>query len=134
MDDLWFVYLARCADGTIYVGIARDVAARIAVHDAGRGARYTRGRGPLRVLAIQKCSTKGGALRLELALKRLARPRKLALAGSRRELARLAKETASRPVAPAAPPRRALATTPSFGPGGRDTAGRPGSTMPPLRP
>jgi putative endonuclease len=94
-NDPWFVYLARCADATIYVGIARDVTARVAEHDSGRGARYTRGRGPLRVLAVQKCATKGDALRLELALKRLDRPRKLAMAGSARKLARLARETAA---------------------------------------
>jgi putative endonuclease len=88
------VYVARCSDGTIYVGIARDVTARIAAHDAGRGARYTRGRGPLRVLATRRCATKGDALRLELALKRLARHEKLAVASSRRKLSALARRTA----------------------------------------
>jgi putative endonuclease len=89
----WFVYLARCADGTLYVGIALDVAARIAAHDAGRGARYTRGRGPLRVLATRRCRGKGDALRLELALKRLTRAEKLALAASPRKLGKIARET-----------------------------------------
>jgi putative endonuclease len=78
--------MAECADGTLYVGIARDVAARIAAHDAGRGARYTRGRGPLRLLARRRCATHGDALRLELALKRLPRDEKLALAASRYRL------------------------------------------------
>ena len=91
--DPWFVYVARCSDGTLYVGIARDVAARIAAHDAGRGARYTRGRGPLRVLATRRCAGKGDALRLELALKRLAREEKLAVVASARKLAALARET-----------------------------------------
>lgn len=67
----WFVYVARCADGSIYTGVARDVAARIAEHDAGKGARYTRGRGPLAVLAVRACASHGNALRLELAVKRL---------------------------------------------------------------
>src|ERR1700736_6142376 len=89
--DRWFVYLARCADETLYVGIARDVAARIAAHDAGRGARYTRGRGPLEVLVTRRCESKGDALRLELALKRLGRAEKLVVAASRRKLAALAK-------------------------------------------
>ena len=70
------MYVARCADGTLYVGIARDVASRIAAHDAGRGARYTRGRGPLQVLATHACRSKGNALRVELALKRLTRQEK----------------------------------------------------------
>jgi putative endonuclease len=87
----WFVYMARCADGTIYVGIARDVAARIAAHDAGKGARYTRGRGPLAVLATRRCATKGDALRLELALKRLPRAEKLALTAAKRRLATFAR-------------------------------------------
>jgi putative endonuclease len=86
----WFVYIARCADGTLYTGIARDVAARIAAHNEGRGARYTRGRGPLVVLATRRCRTQGNALRLELALKRLARDEKLEVATSRRRLAALA--------------------------------------------
>lgn len=92
--DVWFVYMARCADETIYVGIARDVAERIAAHDAGKGARYTRGRGPLRVLATRRCTSKGDALRLELALKKLPRAEKLAVARSPRSLARFARALA----------------------------------------
>jgi putative endonuclease len=77
---IWYVYLARCADGTLYCGIARDVAARIAAHDAGVGARYTRGRGPLRVLLTRRCRGQGRALRLEHAIKQLPRTAKEALA------------------------------------------------------
>jgi len=81
--EIWFVYLVRCADGSLYTGIARDVAARIAQHDAGKGARYTRGRGPLRLCAKRRCTSKGDALRLEHAVKKLPRARKetFALAG-----------------------------------------------------
>jgi putative endonuclease len=93
----WFVYIVRCSDATLYVGIARDVAARIAAHDAGRGARYTRGRGPLRLLAVRRCATHGDALRVELALKRLTRAEKLELVGSPRRLARFARK-ARRPA------------------------------------
>jgi putative endonuclease len=91
----WFVYIARCADASLYVGVARDVRARIAAHDAGRGARYTRGRGPLDVLATRRCATHGDALRLEAALKRLRRDDKLAVAGSRRRLGALASRVRS---------------------------------------
>ena len=87
------MYVASCKDGTLYVGIARDVAARIAAHDAGKGAKYTRGRGPLRVLATRRCKTKGDALRLELALKRLSRSEKAAVAASRAKLATVARRT-----------------------------------------
>ena len=90
------MYIAQCADRTIYVGIARDVRARIAAHDSGRGARYTRGRGPLRVLATRRCDTQGDALRLEYAIKRLPRGAKLALADTKGALARLARATAAR--------------------------------------
>ncbi len=88
----WFVYVARCSDASLYVGIALDVAARIAAHDAGKGARYTRGRGPLSVVATRRCKTKGEALRLELALKRLSRTEKLALVATPRKLAAFARK------------------------------------------
>ena len=75
----WYVYVARCRDDSLYCGIARDVAARLAAHDAGKGARYTRGRGPLRLLAVRACRSQGTALRLEHAFKRLPRAEKLRL-------------------------------------------------------
>jgi putative endonuclease len=86
----WHVYLARCADGSLYCGIARDVDARIAAHDSGRGARYTRGRGPLEVLVTKRCRSHGVALRIERAVKGLARAEKLALVTEPERLRRLA--------------------------------------------
>jgi putative endonuclease len=88
---VWFVYIAECSDGTLYIGIARDVLARLAAHDAGRGARYTRGRGPLRLLTKRRCRTHGDALRFELALKRLPRGEKISLAASKGALGRFAR-------------------------------------------
>ena len=82
--DVWFVYIVRCSDASLYTGIARDVTARIAQHDAGKGARYTRGRGPLALCAVRKCTSKGDALRLELAIKRLPRELKERLIEKRR--------------------------------------------------
>jgi putative endonuclease len=73
------VYVLRCADGSLYTGIARDVGQRLAQHEAGRGARYTRGRGPLALCAARRCVDKGAALRVEAAFKRLSRARKEAL-------------------------------------------------------
>lgn len=84
MAETWFVYIARCTDGSLYTGIALDIARRIAAHDAGRGARYTRGRGPLALCAQRRCGSKGDALRLELAVKRLPRPEKEGLLAGRR--------------------------------------------------
>ena len=87
----WNVYLARCADQSLYCGIAVDVAARIAAHDAGTGARYTRGRGPLTVLAVRRCRDMGVALSIEHAVKQLPRARKLALAAAPAGLAAIAR-------------------------------------------
>ena len=84
LADRWFVYIARCSDGSLYTGIARDVSQRIAAHNEGRGARYTRGRGPLSVCAQRRCSSKGDALRLEYAVKQLPRPAKETLIVGRR--------------------------------------------------
>ena len=88
----WTVYLALCADETLYCGIARDLSARIRQHDAGKGARYTRGRGPLRVLATKRCRHHGVALRLELLVKRLTKREKLELGTAPEKLARLARK------------------------------------------
>jgi putative endonuclease len=73
---IWFLYIVRCADGSLYTGIARDVQARIAQHDAGKGARYTRGRGPLTLCAVRRFRSKGAALSLEHAVKQLTRDEK----------------------------------------------------------
>ena len=83
-SDPWFVYLVRCADGTLYCGVAKNVGARLEQHDAGKGARYTRGRGPLALVAKRRCASHGEALRLELAVKALPRDEKERLANARR--------------------------------------------------
>jgi len=92
-SDVWFVYIARCADASLYTGIARDVSVRIAEHDAGKGARYTRGRGPLAVCAVRRCTSKGDALRLELAIKALTRDEKEHLIAKKRRLAAFARRS-----------------------------------------
>lgn len=73
----WFLYLLECRDGTLYAGVAVDVARRIAAHNAGRGARYTRGRGPVRLLAHSPPLRRSEAQRLEHWLKRQPRAAKL---------------------------------------------------------
>lgn len=75
----WSVYLLECADGTLYCGITNDLDARTAAHNAGKGARYTRGRTPLRVVWHEGGLTRGDALRREHAVKRLTREAKLRL-------------------------------------------------------
>lgn len=75
----WCVYMLRCGDGTFYTGITDDFDRRLAAHRAGRGAKYTRGRGPLEPVYREDCPDKSAALRRELAIKRLPREKKLAL-------------------------------------------------------
>ena len=79
----WYVYLLRCGDGTLYCGITKDVEARLAQHQEGKGARYTKGRGPLEVVYQEACSSKSEALRREIRIKRMRREEKLGLAGLR---------------------------------------------------
>ena len=80
----WYVYILRCRDGTLYTGIARDVAERIRAHEMGRGARYTRGRGPFKLCAKRRCLSQGEALRLEFAIKQLSHADKARLTEPRR--------------------------------------------------
>ena len=78
-----FVYIVRCADGTLYTGYARDPKARIRAHNAGRGARYTSGRRPVRLVYAESFESVGEALRRECALKRRSRAQKEQLIGRR---------------------------------------------------
>lgn len=73
----YWVYLLECQDGSFYAGIAIDVAARFRKHISGGGAKYTRARPPVKVLASRPYGSKGDALRAEIQLKRL--PKKLKL-------------------------------------------------------
>ena len=75
------MYLLHCGDGTLYCGIALDVEARLAQHQEGKGAKYTRGRGPLEVVYREACGTKAEALRRERTIKRMSRTAKLKLFG-----------------------------------------------------
>ncbi len=75
----YFLYILRCGDGSLYTGIAADVEKRLAVHQSGKGAKYTRGRGPLTVVYREECADKSAALKRERAVKALPRAKKLAL-------------------------------------------------------
>jgi putative endonuclease len=78
-DRPWYVYLLECVDGSIYTGVAVDVARRYAEHVAGKGARYTRARKPRRLLATFAHPDRSSALRAEHAIKRLSPAQKRAL-------------------------------------------------------
>jgi putative endonuclease len=80
----WRVYVLRCADGSLYTGCTNDLPRRVAAHDAGKGARYTRSRRPVVLVWSARARDRGAALRREAALKRLTRAEKLALVARRR--------------------------------------------------
>lgn len=77
--DRWHVYILQCGDGTLYTGIAKDPEKRLEEHRNGRGAKYLRGRGPLKMVFHQLADSHGEALRLESKIKKLPRPEKLKL-------------------------------------------------------
>lgn len=77
----WYVYLLRCRDGTLYTGCTDDVGRRLAAHQSGRGAKYTRSRLPVVLVYQEPCGDRSAALRRERAVKRLTRAQKLALIG-----------------------------------------------------
>lgn len=81
-EEPYWVYMLRCGDGTLYTGSTRDVERRLALHRSGRGAKYTRGRGPLEVVYREACAGKSQALRREAAIKALSRREKEALAAA----------------------------------------------------
>lgn len=74
-----FVYMLRCKDGSLYTGWTNDLKHRLAMHNSGRGAKYTRGRGPLELVYSEELPDKEAALRRECAIKKLRREQKLAL-------------------------------------------------------
>ena len=75
----WHVYIVRCADRTLYTGVAKDLAARIAAHNDGRGAKYTRQRLPVKLVYAEAAVDRSAAQRREHAIKRLPREAKRAL-------------------------------------------------------
>jgi putative endonuclease len=75
----WYVYIIECRDGSLYTGIATDVERRYAEHAAGKGARYTRSRPPVRLLARFEHPDRAAASRAEHAIKQLTPARKRAL-------------------------------------------------------
>ena len=77
----WTVYLARCRDGSLYTGITTDPARRMAQHNAGNGAAYTRARLPVALVYWEVALSRSAALRREHAIKRLSRAAKEALCG-----------------------------------------------------
>ena len=76
---MYYVYILRCRDASLYTGITTDVARRVAVHNRGKGAKYTRSRLPVTLVYQEPQPDKSAALRRELEIKRLTRAEKLQL-------------------------------------------------------
>lgn len=72
----WFVYMLRCGDGSLYTGIAIDVGKRIVLHNAGKGAKYTRARLPVRLVWSAQMQTATDARKAEVDIKRLSKKEK----------------------------------------------------------
>lgn len=76
---MYFAYIMRCADGTLYTGYTDDIARREAAHNSGRGAKYTRSRLPVKTVYHESFATRSEAMKRECAIKRLSREQKLKL-------------------------------------------------------
>ena len=80
-----YIYIIQCADGTLYTGWTLDLDSRMEAHNSGTGAKYTRGRGPVRLLYSEAFETKSEALKRENQIKKLKRAKKMQLMGLARE-------------------------------------------------
>ena len=96
----WYVYILQCADNTLYTGVATNVSARLATHNSGKGAKYTRGRLPVLLRYQEGADDRSAALRREHAIKKMRAADKRAL---------IATQSQNKPVRPAR--RRANAST-----------------------
>lgn len=74
-----YTYIVECTDGSLYTGFSTDWRARIAAHNAGKGAKYTRSRRPVRPVYLQEFASKSAAMKREAAIKKLTRAQKLKL-------------------------------------------------------
>lgn len=72
----WTIYILKCGDGTYYTGVTKDLDKRIEEHRSGKGAKYLRGRGPLKTVFNKKLDSHGSALKYEIKIKKLSRPEK----------------------------------------------------------
>ena len=79
MDKQWLLYILECRDGTLYTGITDDLSRRITAHSSGKGAKYTRGRGPVELVYYEEHEEKTYAMRREWEIKQLSRSEKEAM-------------------------------------------------------
>ena len=79
----WVVYLVRCSDNSLYCGISNDFESRLIEHNSGKGAKYTRSRRPVELIAISPEMTKSEALKLEYRIKQLPADKKISILKSK---------------------------------------------------
>ena len=78
-ESSWCVYILKCSDNTYYTGITNNIVRRIKQHEANKGAKYTRGRGPFSLVYQDKCRDRSDASRKEYVIKKLPLPEKITL-------------------------------------------------------
>jgi putative endonuclease len=101
---MWFVYVIRCADQSFYTGVTTDAERRIDEHNDGSGARYTRARGPVELVYLERVKDRGSALRREHEIKRMTAAGKRAMVESaRRKKARRKERAKARRLAETTP-------------------------------
>lgn len=86
METIWYLYILRCADNTLYTGITTDVERRLETHRSGKGAKYTRGRTPLELVYQEICGSHSQALKREMEVKSLSRGEKQKLIAQGQEV------------------------------------------------
>lgn len=84
MDKIWCIYILLCSDGTYYVGSTNNLERRLGRHNSGDGAKYTRGRRPVKIVWSQVCDSKNEALSREVQIKRWSRQKKEKLVSGKR--------------------------------------------------
>jgi putative endonuclease len=82
VDKLFYVYILRCKDNTLYTGYTTNLERRVKCHNSGKGAKYTRGRLPVEIVYFEEYSTKSDALKREYEIKTYSREKKLKVIGS----------------------------------------------------
>ena len=78
-DKIWYLYILECADGTLYTGITDDIPRRIERHNSGKGAKYTRSRGPVQLRYQEECGSRSDASKREYEVHHMTRQEKLEL-------------------------------------------------------
>jgi len=85
MDKRWYLYILRCRGDVLYTGITTDVEKRFQQHQCGKGAKFTRGRGPLELVYREECGDHSAALKREIEIKAMTRQQKNALIENKKE-------------------------------------------------